>query len=266
MVMALGRRIVTSSGRWMISPTTEQHSLQELLDQLHPVHTQHPLRRIGPVGDGGYLVPDDLGGIAACFSPGVGALSGFELECIGFGMRAHLADASVESAAATHPRLDFIRTYIRGMADAESITLDQWVSATEPGEDDLLLQMDIEGDEWGVILSMSSALMARFRIIVVEVHHLDRLFDASSFPLLRLALEKLLEHHVCVHIHPNNHAPTRRVRDVELPLVAEFTFLRTDRISPGPVVHVTDFPHPLDADCTEFYPTMTLQPSLYRAD
>lgn len=36
------------------------------------------LIRLGPNGDGGYLVPDDLTGIEACFSPGVCATSEFE--------------------------------------------------------------------------------------------------------------------------------------------------------------------------------------------
>lgn len=36
--------------------------------------------RIGEVHDSSYIIPDDLEGITACFSPGVGPSSSFELD------------------------------------------------------------------------------------------------------------------------------------------------------------------------------------------
>jgi hypothetical protein len=266
-IMGLGRRIVTHSGKWMITEPTDQHELTQLLRRLHPVMPPQGLRRIGPAGDGGYLVPDDLAGIAACFSPGVGELSGFELDCVELGMRAHLADASVASPQFADDRLDFIPKFIRAVADDHSVTLGDWVLDTEPDpSQELMLQIDIEGDEWGVFLGASSALLARFRIIVVELHDLNRLFDANAFPLLRVAFDKILENHVCVHIHPNNNVPLMTAGDVEVPDVAEFTFLRNDRIDPGSATYATQFPHPLDVDSSTWFPSMTLPRSLYRAN
>ena len=273
LVMRLGRRIVTHSGRWTVAPATDRQSLVELLQRLHPVEPAQGLRRLGPSGDGGYLVPDDLEGIAACFSPGVGELSGFELDCVELGMRAHLADASVDSPAGdraperTDPaNLDFIQSYIRAMPDDESITLEQWVNSLEGDEEgDLLLQIDIEGDEWGVFLGAPNAILERFRIIVVELHQLHRLFDAYSFPLLRLALEKILENHICVHIHPNNSSRTMSIAGVELPWAAEFTFLRRDRIDLARAPFASRFPHPLDEHCVETYDPLVLSESLYRS-
>jgi hypothetical protein len=37
---------------------------------------------MGAKGDGGLLVPDDLKGIEACFSPGVNFVSEFEFDCL----------------------------------------------------------------------------------------------------------------------------------------------------------------------------------------
>jgi hypothetical protein len=51
---------------------TPRLELVALLERLYPVEGGHPLIRVGPDGDGGYLLPDDLSGIVACFSPGVG--------------------------------------------------------------------------------------------------------------------------------------------------------------------------------------------------
>ena len=224
------------------------------------------LRRLGPSGDGGYLVPDDLEGIAACFSPGVGAISGFELDCIGLGMRAHLADASVTSSPVTREELDFLPKYIRGVHDSESITLSEWVDSLEPEDSgDLLLQIDIEGDEWGVFLTAPRSVLQRFRIIVVEFHRLERFFDANAFPLLAMTFEKLLETHVCVHIHPNNCRRPETVRGIELAPVSEFTFLRRDRLDAERAAFASQFPHPLDQECTTRFEPSVLPKSMYRS-
>jgi hypothetical protein len=263
----LVRRIVTQSGKWTVTRATKPSDLLQLLERLHPVVPNTGLRRIGPAEDGGYLVPDDLEGIVACFSPGVGALSGFELDCVELGMRAHLADASVASPQFADDRLDFIPRFIRGVPDAESITLDDWVTTTEPDEsDDLLLQVDIEGDEWGVFLGASPAVLRRFRIIVAEIHRLHGLFDGESFPLLELTFKKLLASHTCVHIHPNNIGGTSTSGGVTIPKVAEFTFLRNDRIDRNSPVYATQFPHPLDGENTAYLETLALPKSMYRAN
>ena len=49
---------------------------------------------------------------------------------------------------------------------------------------DLLLQMDIDGDEYETLLSMPILLQKRFRIIVVEFHYLDYLFSEPIFGIL----------------------------------------------------------------------------------
>lgn len=76
--------------------------LQSMMDLLHPRVTDKKLIRLGPNGDGGYLIPDDLIGIEACFSPGVSDISGFEKECANRGMKVFLADKSVEKPPEFH--------------------------------------------------------------------------------------------------------------------------------------------------------------------
>lgn len=50
------------------------------------------LIRLGPMSYEGYLIPDDLEGIEACFSPSVGFNSIFEKDCADRGMKVFLAD------------------------------------------------------------------------------------------------------------------------------------------------------------------------------
>jgi hypothetical protein len=107
-----------------------------------------PLIRLGPDGDGGYLVPDDLAGINECFSPGVSGIAGFEEHCASRGMDVFLADASVDGPPVQHARFHFTPRYIGAFSGEHFLSLDDWVSSTAvPSGNDLLLQMDIEGYE-----------------------------------------------------------------------------------------------------------------------
>jgi hypothetical protein len=76
--------------------------IEEFLTKLRPLTSGHALIRFGPEGDGGYVIPDDLTGIEACFSPGVSGISGFEMDCAERGMKVFLADQSVDCPARRH--------------------------------------------------------------------------------------------------------------------------------------------------------------------
>ena len=242
---------------------TEIDKVRGLLAKLHPITCSRELIRVGPDGDGGYLLPNDLDGIQACFSPGVGALSGFEKQCADFGMEVFLADASVERPAENHPRFHFTRKFIGASTHGEFITLADWVRSSYPeSQGDLLLQMDIEGFEYETLLNIPTDLQQRLRIIVIEFHHLEYLFSKPLFEVYSRAFEKLLATHRCVHIHPNNFYGTFQVKGMEIPQLAEFTFYRNDRISKPE--YATVYPHPLDRDNFEGK-SFPLPKSLYRA-
>jgi hypothetical protein len=233
----------------VVTPQTDPSSVRALIASLSPHTTDRPLIRLGPAGDGGYLVPDDLAEIGACFSPGVSLVSGFERECADRGMQVFLADASVPGPAEQHPNFHFTRKFLGVTTNATFMTLDDWVAASAPGPaGDLLLQIDIEGYEYEVFLAMSDALQRRLRIIVVEFHALEELWNRPWFGLVSRVFAKLAQTHACVHIHPNNSRGVVELNGLGIPCDAEFTFLRRDRI--GRSEPATVFPHPLDHDCT----------------
>ena len=238
---------------------TPQEDILNLINALSPRKIHVPLMRVGPNGDGGYLVPDDFNGIHALFSPGVGDISGFEKDCASMGLRVFMADLSVPRPAEEHAGFHFINKNV-GCIDADtSVTLDTWVSesVSVDCDKDLILQMDIEGSEYESIISISQSLLLRFRIIVVEFHSLDQLWSAPFFRVASRAFEKLLQFHSCVHIHPNNCCGSLVVDDIVVPRVCEFTFLRNDRgVLPG---FVEKLPHELDQDNTD-QPTLPLDP------
>jgi hypothetical protein len=210
---------------------------------------------LGPDDDGGYLVPDDLGGIECAFSPGVATESGFEAALAARGWRVFLADFSVDGPARADPHFVFEKKYVGCTSNDTFMTLDEWKGATIGQHDaDLMLQMDIEGAEYETLLCASAGLLSQFRIMVVEFHYLHELFNKHFFAIASRLFEKLLQTHSVVHIHPNNCCGSVRGSGLEIPRVAELTFHRNDRLRQRS--YCRTFPHPLDRDNTRKAPVV----------
>jgi hypothetical protein len=217
-----------------------------LLARLQPVETRFALVRLGGDGDGGYLVPDDLGELDACFSPGVDRTASFEADIVERGIRCFLADASVDGPPVTHPLIEFDKKFLGVVNDSETTTLDAWVEDKLGGtaSNDLLLQMDIEGHEWAVLLNASDAVLQRFRIIVLELHGLPHSFDDMTFNLFNACIDRLGRIFHVVHAHPNNAAKALHFDRMTIPYLLEITLLRRDRAEA--LRSAQTFPHPLD--------------------
>ena len=226
---------------------TKRADLLGLMRKLQPKNCGRDLIRIGGDADGGYLIPNDLEGIDYCFSPGVSSVSEFENQLADLGVKSFMADYSVDAPPIRRPEFTFDKKFL-GASDRDMyFTLATWKEKyLENYHGDLLLQMDIEGFEYEVILNTPDSLLNQFRIITIEFHEMDRLFDAFVFRLYASCFEKLLRWFHVVHIHPNNAAECVRNGDIQIPRLMEFTFLSKRRAAVG--APVTVFPHPLDRD------------------
>jgi hypothetical protein len=233
--------------------------MQSLIDKCHPHLTDLELIRIGAPGDGGYLVPNDLLGISACFSPGVSNVATFESDLLDrFGIQSHLADYSVDVPPQNARQKSFEKKFLGAYTSGPYISLDDWVSRHEDGGGsfDLLLQMDIEGAEYESILGASLNVLRRFRIIVCEFHDFHQLGHPSFFKLVRSTLEKIFQSFIPVHIHPNNCGTPRNINGILVPPVFEMTLLRKDRAASRGYAEL--FPHPLDSKNIPFRPDVPL--------
>ena len=250
-------------GKFIVEQTKNAR-VSELINSLHPINSGKELIRIGSKCDGGYLVPNDLAGIAACFSPGVADSSSLEFYCAELGMDVFMADYSVEGPAAQHELFHFTKKFVGVTTNEQFITLDQWVreNVKDP-ESELLLQVDIEGFEYEVFLSASDQLMQRSRIIVAEFHRLDQLWGKPFFGLASRVFEKIQQTHYCVHAHPNNWRGTVKKGNIEVPINMEFTFLRKDRVRE--FTYVDSYPHPLDVDNVPSMPSLDLPSCWHRS-
>lgn len=224
---------------------TAPKQLDNFLNLIRPVTTNHELVRIGEKADGGYLLPNDFGGINLCFSPGVSLEVHFEVALAKMGIKSYLADYSVDFPPIRNPMFDFEKKFIGMENDAIHTTLETWVnSKAGKDEQDMILQMDIEGCEYEVIFDTSNELLKRFRIIIIEFHKLDSLLDKFGYQIINTAFRKLLKHFDVVHIHPNNNSSPIGYKKYEIPPDMEFTFLRKDRITQR--AFTASFPHTLD--------------------
>lgn len=200
-----------------------------ILRLLRPLNSGHEMIRIGSQNDGGYIAPNVLDGVTACFSPGVSTNSSFELELADLGIRCFMADYSVEAPPQKHPKFDFVKLYLDSVNTPTSITLSDWMKQKDPGGD-LILQMDIEGFEYAVISSTPSEVLSRFRIIILELHEFDSIVTAIGNLTIKNTLNRLLENHSVVHVHPNNLGMPRKFQNKCLPRGLEVTLLRNDFI------------------------------------
>lgn len=231
-----------------LSSLTTEKELKEFLKSLFPVKIDKELIRVGARADGGYIIPDDLEGVDALFSPGVGSKQDFDFECAHNGMKVFMADASVDGPINHHDNFVFTKKFIGALDNEEYMSIEEWVKSSDlSGNSDLILQMDIEGYEYETIFSIPNDIMKRFRIVIIEFHQLEMLWNKFYFDRFKNVFNKLLQTHYVVHIHPNNCCKPITKGTISIPPVLEFTFIRKDRVSTQG--YITDFPHKLDVDC-----------------
>ncbi|HEX4039810.1 MAG TPA: hypothetical protein VHX37_17270 [Acidobacteriaceae bacterium] len=228
---------------------TPSRDLLGLIKKLRPQDCGKGLVRIGGQGDGGYLIPDDFEGIEYCFSPGVNTVSDFENDLAEKGIRSFMADYSVDGPPIARPEFTFDKKFLGSADRGHFMTLASWKDKYIPDyAGDLILQMDIEGAEYEVLFSLPDRLLNQFRIMAIEFHNLDRLFDPVVFSIFSSCFDKILQYFHVAHIHPNNCCGSCKVEGIEIPRAMEFTFINKRRV--GSAEPRVRFPHQFDVDNT----------------
>ena len=236
--------------------------IQHLIDCLRPVKTKFDLIRVGGANDGGYLLPNDLSGISACFSPGVDVTASFEKDLLSRGIKSHLADGSVSGPPDGLEVASFTKKYLGGYNSDTHMTMPAWMHQERTFMGDFILQMDIEGGEYTTLLCTPPDVLRKFRIIAVEIHNVQTWFNELAWPVVTTFFEKLLEDFYVVHNHPNNNCPFIEADGILMPTVFELTLLRKDRAEP--TGYCTEFPHPLDQPNVLDKPDRPLPKGWYR--
>ena len=208
-----------------------------LLEAIKPKPMPFDLICVGNGKDGTYLIPNDLIGIDACFSPGVNNYKFFEdYLAKNFNIKSHMCDFTSDIHKFDTPLIEGLQTFRKKWLDVngsdDSITLEDWINECSPNpEDDLILQMDIEGAEFRNLNNLKDDILNRFRIIVIEIHGFGAVLSNQNNEVQDLLI-KLTQSFDVVHATANNCCG--EVLDSEfkinLPNLIEMTFLRKDRI------------------------------------
>ena len=223
--------------------------LHEFLEQFRSNYISCDLIRIGGEGDGGYLIPNVFDKISYCFSPGVDYTANFEKELSEkFGIKSFMADASVEKAPLADKNFDVIPKFLGAHSRKNFITLSDWISQNNLEScTNLLLQMDIEGGEYDVLIYENSQTLASFSAMVIEFHNLQKLFTNDFLKMVSAIFEKIYKNFSICHVHPNNYCGIASLDGIEVPRVIEVTFIRNDLVDEFNNGDRVALPHPLDS-------------------
>ncbi len=232
----------------LFESATASSQIKSLLQELKPLDFGIELIRVGGESDGGYLIPKDLDGIRACYSPGVFDTSLFEEELDeSYSIKSHLADYSVDGAPGDFKPKTFLKRFVGSFTNEKYITLSDWIEFTEPKVfcSEFILQMDIEGGEYETILATPSDVLRRFRIIIIEVHGFKDWSDSSYFGLVEKFFKKLLLDFYVVHVHANNCCGSSKISGIEFANIFEITLIRKDRVR-NREKNLANLPHNLE--------------------
>lgn len=226
------------------APLTSLNLIESALSLLRPAPINLDMIRIGPDADGGYIVPNDLGGITALFSPGVSDEIRFDREIAAQGINVFLADASVDEPPNLPKNVKFRSAFIGPNDGPKFISMSTWMAECAEGSRDLMLQMDIEGAEYDVLKDLDSSEIERFRIILLEIHDLQKVMDPEWASAFIFTFSKLNKTHILCHVHPNNSSSYFNVGNRIVPQVVELSYIRRDRALE--LEGLASLPHPLD--------------------
>ncbi len=228
-----------------------QNEILAVTRLLRPHNCMFRKIRIGSLGDGGYVLPDDISKISGVLSIGIGNEVSFDLHFAQLGMPIFQYDPAIEASPVQHPKFQFHKIAWASMDSESSRTLETMHKTHGLNQNnDAILKFDTEGAEWETIPELRPDTLKSFRIIVCELHGLTSIANEQFRKVVEKTLRILTNSHTLIHLHANNCCGISVVEGVPIPAVVELTLLRNDRSKftpsfdpiPGPL----DFPNMIE--------------------
>ncbi len=202
------------------------------VDSLRVYASKYPKRRIGTLGDGGYVLVD-LPTYDALISCGISDNIDFEEAFLKQypNLPCHAFDGTIQALPHPNEAITFYKKNI-GTENTETTTnLHELISSYG----DIFLKMDIETYELRWLHTMSVDHLKRCKQIVMEFHfptsiHPHTGLDIQIPVVEKMAVfQKLAATHWLVHFHGNNVCGTMDYKGIRIPNVFECTFIRKDQ-------------------------------------
>lgn len=214
--------------------------------------------RLGRNGDGGYTCIDDFAGYDTAFSFGINDDISWDLDAADRGLTIYQFDHTVTDPAPDDARMVFERKKIAQHSSSETQSLSDLIRRHDKEHDrpNIILKMDIEGGEWGVIDATPENELARLGWIVCELHYFQGLAERGHRELIKRTLQKLSRHFAVVHVHSNIWGGYSNIANTVVPNVLEVTFANRGlyRVLPSSET----YPGPLDQSCEPSQPDFYL--------
>ena len=187
------------------------------------------LKRFGSLGDGGYIMLDDLSDSDFLISAGIGDNISFENALSKYVSGGVAVDHTVPGFQSPTANFRIVLKKLTAVPEDNSVTLRQLIQ--DSPSYDYILKLDIEGDEWVVLDTLLSADLKKFRQIIIEFHWLHSISDFAQFQLIYSVLRRLNLSHAIISASANNWGACGIVGGYELPDVIEVTYARRSSYS-----------------------------------
>ena len=217
--------------------------ISKTLKKLLPYQIDVSLVRLGEKNDGGYLVPDDLVGIDKNYSAGVGFLTQYEKDLEEkYSIKSNMLDFNEIDKTILPSEASFLKKKLGLVSNNQEISINDWIVQADK---DIILKIDIEGDEYASLIDISEENLKKVRILVIEFHDLRNLRNNLFLNFFDKVINKLENYFYVCHLHINNTSKIKKIGDFLVPDMIELTFIRKNRVKNFSPKFST-LPHELD--------------------
>ena len=222
---------------------SSRKKITKTLKKLLPYQIDLSLVRLGEKNDGGYLVPDDLVGIDKNYSAGVGFLTQYEKDLEEkYSIKSNMLDFNEIDKTILPSEASFLKKKLGLVSNDKEISINDWIVQADK---DIILKIDIEGDEYASLIDISEENLKKVRILVIEFHGLRNLRNNLFLNFFDKVINKLENYFYVCHLHINNTSKIKKIGDFLVPDMIELTFIRKNRVKNFSSKFST-LPHELD--------------------
>ena len=195
--------------------------------------------RLGNEHDGGYIFLDDFDHVSVVVSCGISNDVTCDVAFAEMGKDILQFDHTVHGPPVSHPRFHFHKQAIDAVGKIPGSTTiwDIADRAGDPSKCDLLLKMDVEGEEWITLAKLPVSAMKRYRQIACEFHWSSRMVYKEELEQCVRAIENVLAGFFPTHLHANNFVQFSNILGVPVPEVFEVTFANRSIYRPAERQH-----------------------------
>jgi hypothetical protein len=230
------RTLAALSMPMIVADGVSQENVLNFCRQFAPFDVEGQSKvRLGNQHDGGYIFIDDFSEISSVISCGISNDVTCDVAFAEMGKPVLQFDHTVEGPPVPHPRFAFHKQAIDALGEIPgSVKLWDVVKAEgNPAKADILLKIDIDGDEWATFANYPVDELRRFRQISCEFHWSSRMKDPEYFSLCLRAIENLRKAFFPAHLHANNFVGFCNLMGVPIPEVYEVTFVNSEIYRPA---------------------------------